>query len=98
MIIIVAQKNLQWSWHDLNKLQSWPGTLAIARIVIIEDVRKCREILKNHNSDLYDIPVGMLIFTLSVSDFFVGTYHVIKLSRISLLVKIGGERYIHKHH
>ena len=73
-------------------------TLAIAMIVITEDVCKCREILKNHNSDLYNIPVSMLIFTLSVSDFFVGTYHVIKLPRISLLVKIGGEIYIHNHH
>lgn len=73
-------------------------TLAIAMIVITEDVRKCREILKNHNSDLYNIPVGMLIFTLSVSDFLMGTYHVTKLLRISLLVKIGGEIYIHKHH
>lgn len=72
--------------------------LAIAKIVVIEDVSKCREIPKNHNSDLYNIPVGMLIFTLSVSDFFMGTYHVIKLPRISLLVKIGGEIYIHKHH
>ena len=56
------------------------------------------EILKNHNSNLYDITVGMLIFTLSVSDFFMGMYHVIKLPRISLFVKIGGEIYIHKHH
>ena len=73
-------------------------TLAIAMIVITEDVRKWREILKNHNSDLYNIPVGMLIFTLSFSDFLMGTYHVTKLLRISLLVKIGGEIYIHKHH